>query len=93
MRRFYERLHHGDRPAIALGQAQTQMRALNLDAQLDELADMEQQLTQAGVPEVAVRELRAARTERATRGQADLQGGEDDYRHPRHWAPFVLVGL
>lgn len=79
MGEFYRRLQRGATPAAALREAQNDLRGLEAATMRTALARLRQAVQRSGP--VGVRF-----------GASAGQTAATDYRHPYHWAPFVVIG-
>lgn len=93
MQDFYARLRAGQRPAAALRGAQNRLRTMDAAAANAARAGLSASLTASAAPHGETAEAARRVLDDDLRDHVRIQTTRQaqDYRHPRHWAPFVLV--
>ncbi len=93
MQAFYKRLQSNEPPATALREAQNWLRALDAGQVQAALAALPATLAEPLAPPGATAGSARDMLDDDLQNEVSIQSTtrSRDYRHPRHWAPFVLV--
>lgn len=93
MQDFYQRLRNGEPPAAALRGAQNRLRTMGAADVAAALAALPAALAEPSAPPGGSAGPARDALDEDLQNEVRIRGGERsaDYRHPRHWAPFVLV--
>jgi CHAT domain-containing protein len=92
MQDFYKRLQRHDPPAMALREAQNWLRGLDASRVQALLEALPGSLAEPSAPQGASASSARDTLEKDLQNEVRTAGLRSrDYRHPRHWAPFVLV--